>query len=285
METRHSAALVHRPLGTGDLRRESADPRPTTDASDLLKEGVEVIRGDLREPAGLAPALSGVDTVVTTANAISRILAGATDLTIADVDGRGVQNLIRAADQAGVRRFVFLSAAGMGENLARYAPFTAAKWEAENALRASRMQIVIVRSDMFQEVWLAPLTGIDPAAGKATIYGRGRTPHRDVAMDDVAALCAHLALVANPPGLVEFGGPEPLTRLEVVEAFGDATGRSMKVSKVPRFALAIGRRVLAGAKPEIASLMGMALYSDEHPCTRDDQPLRDLGLTPRPATA
>lgn len=284
METRHSAALVHRPLGTGDLRRESADPRPTTDASDLLKEGVEVIRGDLREPAGLAPALSGVDTVVTTANAISRILAGATDLTIADVDGRGVQNLIRAADQAGVRRFVFLSAAGMGENLARYAPFTAAKWEAENALRASRMQIVIVGSDMFQEVWLAPLTGIDPAAGKATIYGRGRT-HRYVAMDDVAALCAHLALVANPPGLVEFGGPEPLTRLEVVEAFGDATGRSMKVSKVPRFALAIGRRVLAGAKPEIASLMGMALYSDEHPCTWDDQPLRDLGLTPRPATA
>jgi uncharacterized protein YbjT (DUF2867 family) len=70
--------------------------RPGSDAGSLERSGVEVVRGDLREPASLGPALAAVDTVVTTANAISRILAGGTDLTIAAVDGEGNQNLIRA---------------------------------------------------------------------------------------------------------------------------------------------------------------------------------------------
>ena len=73
-----------------------------------------MIRGDLRDPSSLGPALAGIDTVVTTANAIGRILAGPTELTIADVDGQGTQNLIRAAEKTGVGRFVFVSAAGDG---------------------------------------------------------------------------------------------------------------------------------------------------------------------------
>jgi hypothetical protein len=110
-------------------------------------------------------------------------------------------------------------------------------------------------------------------------------PHRYVAIDDVAALCAHLAVVAEPPAVVEFGGPEPMSRMQVVAAFEAVTGQSLTVRHVPGVALALGHRVLARIKPEIASLMGMALYFDTHPGTWDDAPLRDIGLTPRPATA
>lgn len=257
--------------------------RPATDATQVQATGVEVVRGDLREPASLAPALAGVETVVTTANAISRILSGATDLTIAGVDGAGNQNLIRAAQEAGVGRFVLVSVAGLGAELAGMAPLTGAKWAAEKALAATGMQRVIVRPDMFQEVWLAPMTGIDAAAGKALIYGRGRTPQRYVALDDVADLVAHLVLADSPPEVVEFGGPQPLSRMEVVALFEEATGVPMRVRHVPRAALSVGRRVLSRPKPEIASLMGMALYSDTHPATWDDAPLRAAGITPRPA--
>jgi len=259
--------------------------RPETDATRLQGDGVEVIRGDLRDPASLVPALAGIDTVVTTANAIGRILAGPTDLTIADVDGQGTQNLIRAAEQAGVGRFVFVSVAGTGEDSAQLAPLMAAKWAAEKALRATSMQVVIVRPDMFQEVWLAPLTGIDPAAGKAMIYGHGEMPHRYVATDDAAALCAHVAVAPDPPAMVEFGGPEPLSRMQVVAAFESATGRTLKVRHVPDAAMSVGHLALARIKPEIASLMGMSLYSDTQPGTWDDQPLREIGITPRSATA
>lgn len=258
--------------------------RPVTDAGTLEAEGVEVIRGDLRDPATLPQALTGVDTVVTTANAIGRLLAPPTDLTIQAVDGEGNRNLIRAAESAGVRRFVFVSAAGV-EGMARVSPFAAAKWAAEQALRATSMQAVLVRPDMFQEVWLAPPTGIDPAAGKALIYGRGQLRHRYVAIDDVAARCVHLATVDDPPAVVEFGGPEALTRMEVVAVFESATGRTLRVRHVPRAAMQLGHRALARLKPEIASLMGMALYSDTHAATWDDRPLREAGIEPRPTTA
>lgn len=258
--------------------------RPATNASELEAAGVEVVRGDLREAASLGPALVGVDTVVTTANAISRILSGAKDVTIAGVDGTGNLNLIRAAQNAGVTRFVLLSGAGLGPQLAGMAPLSGAKWAAEQALAATPMQRVIVRPDMFQEVWLAPMTGIDAAAGKALIYGRGQTPQRYVAIDDVADLVAHLTLADSPPEVVEFGGPQALSRMEVVALFEEATGAPMKVRHVPRLALSVGHRVLARPKPEIASLMAMALYADTHPATWDDAPLRAAGITPRPAS-
>ncbi|NLI84880.1 MAG: SDR family oxidoreductase [Propionibacterium sp.] len=272
-------------LLVADGRKVRALVRPGSDATALESLAVEVVRGDLRHPASLAPALAGIDTVITTANAIGRILAGPTDLTIAAVDGQGTLNLIRAAEEAGVRRFVYVSAAGLGDDLARLAPLMAAKWEAEKALRATRMQGVIVRPDMFQEVWLAPSTGIDPASGKALIYGRGTLPHRYVAIDDVAALCAHVAVADDPPTVVEFGGPEELTRLQVVAAFEKATGHKLKVQHVPRAAMAIGHLALARLKPDVASLMGMALNADIHPGNWDDKPLREAGVEPRPATA
>ena len=259
--------------------------RPGTDTSDLEQAGVQVVRGDLREPGSLPAALAGADTVVSTANAIGRILAGPTDLTIAAVDGEGTQSLIRAAQQAGVARFVFVSMAGMGPEVARMAPLASAKWAAEQALQASPMRSVIVRPDMFQEVWLAPTTGIDPIAGKALIYGRGESPQRYVARDDVAALCAHVARAEDAPGILEFGGPEALTRMDVVHAFEAALGRPLAVRHVPRPVLSLGHRALSRLKPEIASLMGMALYSDTHPATWDDTPLRAAGIEPRSTLA
>jgi uncharacterized protein YbjT (DUF2867 family) len=38
--------------------------RPGTDADALSAAGVEIVRGDLREPATLGPALVGVDAVI-----------------------------------------------------------------------------------------------------------------------------------------------------------------------------------------------------------------------------
>ncbi len=144
---------------------------------------------------------------MTTANAIGRLLAGPTDLSIDAVDRDGNANLVHAAERAGVRRFVFVSAAG-GEGMARSAPFAAAKHATEELLRSSSLPAVIVRAEMFQEVLAGRLGGFDAEAGRAQIFGRGRTPHRYVAVDDVAALTAHLAVAPDPPAVVEVGGPE-----------------------------------------------------------------------------
>lgn len=259
--------------------------RPTSDARELERLGVEVVRGDLRDPASLGPALAGVDTVVTTANALSRIMGGDKDLTLADVDVDGNRNLVRAAEDAGVRRFVFVSAAGLDQGMGAHAPLAAAKLATEVLLRHSPMPSVMVRPDMFQEIWLAAVGGLDPVNGKAMVYGKGDTPHRYVASDDVAALIAHVAVSEQVPSVVEFGGPEALTVNEAVAAFREATGRSMKARHVPRPVLSAASRLLARPKPALASLMAMALHSDTHPSAWDDGPLREAGIEPRPATA
>lgn len=257
--------------------------RPASDASGLESLGIPVVRGDLIDPPSLVAALDGVDTVVTTANAISRLLGGDRTVSIDAVDRDGNAALVRAAEQAGVARFVFVSMA-MLDAAAPLAPFAAAKAATESRLRASPMHEVLVRPDKFQEVWLSPRTGLNPAAGRALIYGRGQVPERYVAEDDVAELTAQLAVEPDPPRMVQFGGPEAMTRLQVVAAMERATGRHMRRIHVPRPALAIGARVTRRVKPEIASMLGMALAADRSEITWDDAALRERGIPARPVS-
>jgi NADH dehydrogenase len=258
--------------------------RPRTDAARLESLGAGIVRGDLTEPSTLLPALSGISTVVTTANAIGRMMAGATDVSIQSVDRRGNEALIRAAEAAGVQRFVFVSVSDLSPAMVRRAPLMAAKADVERVLAASPMPSVIVRPAAFQEVWLSPAVGIQPDRRRAIIYGRGRTPWPYVALGDVAEACVRLALVDEPPSAVDFGGPERLTRHEVVDAFERFIGARFRRVTVPRPVLAAGCRLLRTAKPEVASVMGLALTSDEEESRLTDRPLRELGIEPRSTT-
>lgn len=254
--------------------------RPGRVAAAPTGAGIEHVVGDLRDPASLRVAVAGVTTVISTANAVSRVLAGERDLSIRDVDDHGYANLIAACEQAGVARFVFASM--LGDFGAARTPFTDAKLATERRLRASRMHEVIVRPDMFQEVWLSPAVGFDWPHGKVTVYGRGESPHAYIGIDDVAEAMVRLALAEDPPHIVEMGGPEAVSPNEAIAAFERAIGRPIKASHVPRLMMRIGRIVMRHVKPVTASLMGMALASDLAPTTVRDEALRELGIDARP---
>ena len=254
--------------------------RPATDAGPLAHLG-EIVRGDLREPSSLADAVADVETVITTVTAIGRLLAGGERTTIRATDGEGTGNLIAAAARAGVERFVYVSYAGIDRDH-RY-PLGRAKWENEQRLRATQMRPLIVKPDSFQEVWLSPTVGIDVERGKMTVYGRGENPVAYVAVGDVADATTRLAIAEDPPDHIEFGGPDPMTRNEVVRAIEAATRRPLTVRRVPRAALRVGSRVLAPVKQELASVLALALHADTHRPTWDAEPLRRLGIEPRSA--
>jgi NADH dehydrogenase len=257
--------------------------RPGSDTADLRARGAELSVGDLTDPPSLERALAGVRTVVTTANAIGRRLAGAKDVSIDQVDRDGNAALIRAAEAAGVDRFVFVSALGTTDAVLGLVPLFAAKRSTERLLEASPLRSVIVRPAAFQEVWLGPGTGIRPERRRAVIYGRGRTPVPYVAEDDVAEACVRLATMEDPPESLDFGGPQALTRHEVVDAFERAVGATFRRIVVPRRVLALGARALRRRRPELASVLGIALSMDEG-AQPDAEPLRTLGIEPRPAS-
>jgi len=256
------------------------------DAADSLVEGLgaEVVRGDFCDPSSLPRAVRGVTTVVTTVTAMGRALAGER-LDLRAVDGRGTLSLIAAAELASVKRFVFVSYAGLTDEAARRFPLAAAKRAVERRLAASPMQQVIVRPDAIQELWLSPTTRFDWSRGRVIVFGRGQALARYVALDDAADAIARWALADEPPQMVEFGGPEPLTRHETVNVFEAASGRTIRTHHVPRAALRVAMRTLRRSRPELASVMGLSLYADLEDASWTDAPLRALGIEPRSVSA
>lgn len=248
----------------------------------LQRLGVEVVRGDLSEPACLPHVCAGVDTVVATASVMSRRLAGDGGPSIREADQIGMSSLVDAAEQAGVQRFVYVSSAGIDS--AAGSPLERAKLATEQRLSRSSMRSVIVRPDAFQEIHLGPRGRFDLARGKVAVIGRGDTKRRWVSTEDVAMLIAAVALEPDPPRVVEFGGPEAISRNEAIAVAERATGRTMKRQHMPRTVARLGMRILARPNDALASVFGAGLAMDLVEARWDDKPLRDRGITPTSAT-
>ncbi len=116
--------------------------RTGTDTS-KLPTSVEVVRGDLLDPASLNAAAEGVSTIVTSAIGYSQRKPG--DSLRTDVEGN--RNLIEAASRARVPRFVLLSILACDQ--AREVPHFWAKKEAEDLLAQRGVPFVSLRPGAF----------------------------------------------------------------------------------------------------------------------------------------
>ena len=84
------------------------------------------------DAASLRRAVEGVDAVVH----LVAIITGKPE-EFAARDGAGTRDLVAAAQEAGVRRFVLMSALGATEETKDLVPYYRAKWEMEQTVRAS----------------------------------------------------------------------------------------------------------------------------------------------------
>ena len=256
--------------------------RPQTDGEDLRTLGAQTVRGDLTESASLRSACSGVDAVVCTATAIARRLSGKGGPSIREVDEVGVAALVEVAQETGVGHFVYVSYAGADAGLGF--PLERAKIATEEFLRASAMRATILRPDAFQEIHLAPLGRFDMQKGKVAVFGRGDTPRRWVSTNDVAALIAVVAVQASAPSIIEFGGPEAISRNQAIALAEQLTGRKMKRQGMPRAVVRLGMRVLDRPNSALASVFGTGLLLDLAEALWDEAPLLESGIEPRSAT-
>jgi len=211
------------------LIRTTADPQKR---AELERLGVELAQGDLKDPASLARACAGVQSVISTA---SSTLTRQSGDSIETVDRRGQLALVDAARTAGVEHVVFVS---FRDNPAIRFPLSDAKREVEQALKSSGMAFTILQASYFMEVWLTAALGFDPANGKVRIYGDGSQPVSWISYKDVAHAAA--AAVSEPSArnqVVELGGPQALSPLEVVRMFEAAGAGEIATEHVPAPAL------------------------------------------------
>src|SRR6187431_1555006 len=95
--------LISKNKNVKGLVRTTSDPNKVAHLKEL---GVEVVEGDLKNKGSLENALHGVSAVITT---VSSTLSRQEGDSIQTVDDEGQINLIDAAVNAGVSRFVYIS--------------------------------------------------------------------------------------------------------------------------------------------------------------------------------
>ncbi|HKC36196.1 MAG TPA: SDR family oxidoreductase [Chitinophagaceae bacterium] len=207
--------------------------RTTSDSNkvaQLKASGVETIEGDLKDKVSLGNALHGVSAVIST---VSSTLSRQEGDSIQTVDDEGQNNLIDAAVNAGVNQLIYISFCELGE-----CPLQTAKRKVEKHLSESGLNYTILQPTYFMEVWLSPVLGFDYPNAKASIFGEGKNKVSWIAIKDVASFAVDS--LDNPAAknrIIELGGPEALSPLEVVNIFEIAKGRKFELQFVPEEAL------------------------------------------------
>ena len=176
-------------------------------ATTLAAWGAELVRGDMTDRESVRRAVEGSETVVH----LVAIRQGSED-QFRRVMEDGTRELVAAAKEAGVKRFVLMSALGTSEETKDLVPYYHAKWEEEQTLRRSGVAHVIFRPSFvfardggilptFRR--LARLSPITP------IIGSGIQRIQPIWIEDVAAYFAQgidSAEAANRT--FELGGPD-----------------------------------------------------------------------------
>ena len=191
------------------------------DVPEYRSLGVKVAIGDADHEGRLESALEQVHTIV-------HLIGGPLPergVTVEWLNFDTVEVALRAAENAEVRRFLFLSP--LGADPASNHPYLAAKGRAEEAIRTSALEHVVFRC--------APILAPDSALASFLARGapaRVRSARANpVAVQDVVhALVAADTRDAELRGAWELGGPEVLS----LDELGKRAARSRGVRSAPR---------------------------------------------------
>jgi uncharacterized protein YbjT (DUF2867 family) len=210
------------------LVRTTSDPARV---SALQEMGVEAETGDIKDASLLEKAFAGAGAVISTVSSTRSRNEGD---SIETVDKQGQLNVVEAAETNGVEHIIYISFLESPETF----PLQDAKREVEKRIQKSKMIYTILRPTFFMEVWLSPHLGFDAANATATIYGDGANKISWIAIKDVAAFAvASLDNQSAQKTIIDLGGPEALSPLEVVKLFEEQNGRNFQLQFVPEAAL------------------------------------------------
>jgi len=204
---------------TGRLLEQGTDVRilvrPGSAYQPLVEAGAQPVAGDLKNPASLAAACAGVETIITTASSGAR---GGAD-TPQTVEIEGTRHLVDAALAAGVSQLVFVSTIAADQDSP--VELLQAKAAAENYLRESGLSYTILAADVLLDTMVRLVIGAPVQNGlPVTLVGEGKGRHSFLAADDMAAFA--VAFVGYPAAMnqrVIVGGPEPVSLRDIVGTY------------------------------------------------------------------
>ena len=201
----------------------------------------ELVAGDVTDPESLRRAVAGCETVVhlvglppfSDPKAIERVMT------------QGTRDLVAVAKEAGVRRFVLMSALGASEETVDVAPYYAGKIAMEDAVKASGLDHVVFRPSfvfgrdgglLAQQIRIVRLSPVTP------VLSRHRM--QPIWVEDVAAFFAKA--VSEPEaagGTFDLAGPDRVTWAELHERIRRILGKRRLTMAMPPGLLRAGASV------------------------------------------
>ncbi len=263
-------------VGSALLRRLTAEGRPVRAlVRDQRRLGdqrvrVQIALGDLADPPTFRNALRGVDTVVHLAASIRDQPRG----SIEELNALATLRLLRAAEGAGVERFLFFSA--MNASHHSRTRFFRAKALAEEAVEESPLQTTVFRPSIVYtpgDPWLRLLDRLSrlPAV---PVSGSGRALYQPVWAEDVAE--AVMAALSNgSTSTFDLAGPDVLSYDDIVRTVLRAEGRRRRLLHVPLPLVRASLKVLRFATWEEAELMEESMTTE-----RGTADIEGLGVDP-----
>lgn len=209
----------------------------------------EIVVGDLREAGTLTAPCNDVDAIFSCAGASVDLSLTFRSASFRQVDYEGNRNLLRAAQDAGVRRFVYVSVF----NTPAYAntAYVRAHEEVAALLKASGLSYGIVRPTGFFSAFEALIPMVK--RGRAPLLGGGTARTNPIHDADLAVVCADVLKGDNQE--VDVGGPEILTRKEIFERAFEAVGTPPRFISVPSGVLSINKWLVRPFDPRLSDLL------------------------------
>jgi uncharacterized protein YbjT (DUF2867 family) len=231
---------------------------------------VQVLTGDVRDPATLPRAAAGCTTVISAIHG----LVGPGRPSPESVDRDGNRALIQAAAAAGTEHLVLVSVLGAAPD--HPMSLHRAKHAAEQALQRSGLAWTIIRPAPFLETWVGIIGAKLAGNGPALVFGPGRNPISFVSAGDVAAV---VDLAVHDRSLrgrcLEVAGPEQLSFTQLANRLVAASGGSGRVRHVPLPLLRASSLLARPVAPVLARQAQAAVVMNTTDMTADGAALRD----------
>ena len=203
--------------------------------------GAEVQVGDVLDAASIDTALDRMDAVIHLVGIISEVCGS----TFERVHLRGTANMIAAAQIAGVRRFIHMSALGTRPNAA--SRYHQSKWAAEEIVRHSGLDYTIFRPSIIygpEDKFINLFARIIHLSPVVPLIGSPRSRFQPVCVRTVAA--AFVQSLTQPRSVgqtYDLCGPEALLLSEIVDQIMYVVQRRRFKFQVP-LGLAVCQAVL-----------------------------------------
>jgi uncharacterized protein YbjT (DUF2867 family) len=261
-----------------DGRDVRALVRNPSRADALVKQGVELAAGDVTDPTSLRAAVAGADTVIH----LVAIRQGRPE-QFQRVMIDGTRDVLAAAKEASVQRFIHMSALGTTLETKDLVPYYGAKWAMEQDVKASGLPYVIFRPSFVFATdggILPTFATIAKVAPVTPITGSGKQRIQPIWADDVGAYFAKAVdLDAATNRTFELGGPDAVSWNEFWERLKRARGSRRPSLHVPMSVMRVNARVterLPGNIPLTRDLLKMLEAGDN--AVTDTSAVRVFGI-------